>query len=156
MILMGRAVARAVLTAVFLAHAAGLAAAEGEARLKAEYGNLRKNPKPRPSQIPDGTNWWLYDVSLREETGRTGALLTGWRKCYGDPEFTVCDPLRRNIKELFGTDRVSPGGMIRLRQPAWVWAEHTGYLYTISVTYYGLDDKGNNVEASYSFKVKSD
>lgn len=147
--------AAVILLAAFLAPAAAIAGKGEAARIEAEYGEIGKNIQPRPTQTPEGANWWLYNVTLREKTGRIGVTLESWQKCYQGVGIMVCDPRRRNIKELFGTDRLPPGGMIRLRRPAWVWAEPTGNYYKVRGTYYGRDDKGNKVKAVYRFGVTS-
>ncbi len=150
------AAAAVILMAAFLPTAAALAGEGNAARVEAEYGEIRKNARPRPPRTPEGTNWWLYDITLREKTGLVGVTVESWQKCYQGVGIMTCDPRRDNIKELFGTDRLPPGGMIRLRRSAWVWAEPTGNDYKVRGTYYGRDDNGNKVEAVYRLGVTSD
>ena len=153
------AIAVAVCGLPFLIAAAeaddGQAIAPVRAEVAATVSRMRMNTPPRPAQTPPDANWWLYDVELLEKSGRTGVTLKTWRKCYQSPDMTLCEPWDTDIKRLFGTDRIPKGGAIRLLKPAWVWAEKTGYEYTISATYRGVDDRGHAVKAAYRFTITS-
>lgn len=141
---------------VFPAVAVPAGEGAGSAALEAVIGDRRADALPRPAQATAGSNWWLYDVQLKETGGDVGVTVESWRKCYGIGQMGRCDPWRGNISELFGTDRIPAGGSISLIVPAWVWAEKTGRTYTISATYRGRDDNGRAVEAGYEFSIKSE
>lgn len=130
----------------------------GRTVLTATVVNMRTNVPPRPAKTPPDANWWLYDVELKETGGKTGVTLTSWRKCYLSPVpiKTRCEPWKDNIKELYGTDYIPKGGSVRILKSAWVWAERTGYEYTITATYRGRDDEGRKVEAGYKFSIISE
>ena len=126
--------------------------------LAISINNMRTNVPPRPVKAPPGANWWLYDLELKETSGQTGITLTSWRKCYLSPVpiKTRCEPWKDNIKELYGTDYIPKGGSISILKSAWIWAEKTGYEYTITGTYRGRDDTGKKVEAGYKFSIISE
>jgi len=137
---------------------AGWAEAETKptAKFEARPGELLRNQPPSPPDAPEGTNWWYYPVTLRERSGRSGITLTGWRKCYITPDEVGCEKIRGNFKQLYGSDRIPAGGTLRLKKPAWVWAEKTGGTYDVEATYWGRDDAGHEVKAGYRFSVTSD
>ncbi len=126
--------------------------------LTATIDTMRTNVPPRPVKTPPDSNWWLYDVELKETGGKTGVTLTSWRKCYLSPVpiKTRCEPWKDNIKELYGTNYIPKGGSVRILKSAWIWAEKTGYEYTITATYRGRDDNGKKVEAEYKFSILSE
>jgi len=150
--------ALAAVIAVAQAGAAGAepAAATSGARFEVVAGTLTRNRPPRPPDAPAGVNWWHYDVTVRETSGRSGVTLTGWRKCYIARDSVGCEKVRDNFVDLFGANRVPAGGAIRLKRPAWVWADKTGDTYGVEATYWGLDDAGHEVRGGYRFKVRSD
>ncbi|MDA1090047.1 MAG: hypothetical protein O3A85_07030 [Proteobacteria bacterium] len=119
-------------------------------------GTLVKNQPPRPPDAPPGYNWWHYQVTLRETSGRAGVTLTGWTKCYVTKDDTGCENVRANFDTLYGTARVPAGGTVRLIRPAWVWADKTGNTYKVEANYWGVDDNGHKVESGYKFKMTSD
>ncbi len=126
------------------------------AQFEVRAGALIKNRPPRPADAPPGVNWWHYEVTLRETSGRSGITLTGWTKCYFTKDDTGCEKVRSNFKDLYGTDRVPAGGTVRLLGPAWVWAGKTGDTYKVEANYRGVDDSGHKVEGGYTFKMTSD
>lgn len=139
-----------------------LAAAEQAAvpRLAApfsvEAGARSLNQPPRPAAAPDGYNWWYYNVVLREMSGRSAITLTGWSKCYTTKDDTGCEDIRDNFQQLFGATRIPAGGTLKLKTPAWVWADKNGGTFKIKATYWGRDDDGNEVKSGYRFTIKSD
>jgi len=121
-----------------------------------EAGARSLNQPPRPSDAPGSSNWWYYDVILRETSGRTGITLSGWTKCYTTKDDTGCEKVRNNFQHLFATDRIPPGGTLKLKKPAWVWADKNGDTFKVEATYWGRDDDGNEVKSGYRFTIKSD
>ncbi|NQU60418.1 MAG: hypothetical protein HQ512_04755 [Rhodospirillales bacterium] len=129
---------------------------EATAGMVAETSELIRNAGPRPPDAAPGANWWYYGVVLKETSGKSGIRLTGWSKCYITRDDVGCENVRSNFQKLYGTDRIPPGGEIRLLKPAWVWAKKTGNAYEVEGSYWGLDDNGNKVRASYRLKFRSD
>ena len=141
-----------VAAAIFGAAAAAMPAAHFEVRA----GTLIKNQPPRPPDAPQGVDWWHYQVTLRETSGRAGITLTGWTKCYITKDDAGCKNIRTNFMDLYGTTRVAAGGTVRLIRPAWVWAGKTGDTYKVEANYWGIDDNGHKVESGYKFNITSD
>ena len=126
------------------------------ASLSASYSNLRKNEGSPPPGFGGG-NWWYYDVKLKEESGNVGITVQKRQRCYtsNNPSFpSWCDPEKTDIATLFGTNHISAGGQITGNNP-WVWFNRDGYTYTVTETFWGIDDNSNNKQTSYSFTVTS-
>lgn len=126
------------------------------AQFEVRAGALMKNRPPRPADAPPGVNWWHYQVTLSETSGRSGITLTGWTKCYITKDDSGCEKVRSNFKDLYGATRIPAGGAVRLIRPAWVWAGKTGDTYKVEANYWGMDDNGHKVEGGYTFKMTSD
>ncbi|MBC8338476.1 MAG: hypothetical protein ISR51_06170 [Rhodospirillales bacterium] len=129
--------------------------AKPPARLEVTVAPRVQNRPPRPKGTPEDANWWHYGVTIREVTGQAGVTLTGWTKCYVGPRQSACEMVRANFKSLFGTDRVPAGGSIRLKKPAWVWADKSVPQMGVEARYIGVDDNGNPVQAGYTFRLTS-
>jgi len=128
-------------------------AADG-AVLSATAGERVRNGRPKPEPVPENVVWFLYPVTLRETSGRAGITLLGYKKCYegGETFLRYCSGVLRDIVQLYGTDRLPPGGSLITKRPAWVWSEPTGKEITVTVTYFAEDDSGRAVEAEYRFR----
>lgn len=132
------------------------AKAPAVAHMEIQTSDLIRNAGPRPPDAEPGANWWYYGVILKETSGKSAIRLTGWSKCYITKDDVGCEKVRSNFKTLYGTDRIPPGGEIRLLKPAWVWAKKTGGTYSVEGSYWGVDDQSNKVRASYRLKFTSD
>jgi len=128
-------------------------AAEG-AVLSATAGERARGGLPKPEAVPEGVVWVLYPVTLRETSGRAGITLLGYKKCYegGETFHRYCTDVLRDIAQLYGADRLPPGGSLVTKRPAWVWSEPTGKTITVTVTYFAEDDIGRPLEAEYRFR----
>jgi len=122
--------------------------------LTVKAGELVRSGRPKPDAVPEGVVWFLYPVTLSETSGRAGVTLLGYKKCYegGETFLRYCTDVLRDIAELYGTDRLPPGGSLITKRPAWVWSEPTGKEITVTVTYFGEDDGGRPLEAGYRFR----
>ncbi|MGA2468736.1 MAG: hypothetical protein ABSH06_30900 [Thermodesulfobacteriota bacterium] len=121
--------------------------------LNASYSNLRKNEGSPPLGFESG-NWWYYDVTLKETSGNVGVTVNSRQTCYGASDGTNwCDPVKTDMIGEFGTNHISAGGTI-INPNGWVWF-YSGYDYSTTETYWGVDDNGNNVQSSFRFTVTS-
>lgn len=143
-----------VLLAVWQGGAVG-AEPSSKAAFAAESGTVIRNGAPKPPNVPDDVIWFVYPVTLKETSGKSGVKVTGYRKCYegGETFRKFCDGVRTDIKRLYGADTIAPGGTLHLKRPAWVWSEPTGRTITVTVTYFAEDDDGKPLEAAYAFNV---
>jgi len=122
-----------------------------KASLSASFSNLKKNSGSPPSGFGGG-NWWYYDISLKETSGNAGITVNSRQKCFSASDGNNwCNSEKTDIIPNFGTNYISANGIINER-PNWVWFT-AGFTYTITETYRGIDDNGNNVQSSYSFTV---
>jgi cysteine-rich repeat protein len=127
------------------------------ASFSASYSNLQKNSGSRPPGVPIGANWWYFDVTLIENTGNVGIMVEERQTCYtsNNPIFpSWCDSVKTDITTWYGTNYITPGNQINGNNQ-WIWFENDGFTYTLTETLKGLDDNGNNMQASYVITVTS-
>lgn len=126
-----------------------------EANFNATYSNLQKNTGSNPESDEckpnQGCNWWYYDTTLQELDGFVGITVNSRQKCFDFPVLNdYCDPVKTDITNWFGTNYISPGGQI-IWNNNWIYT--TDPSMTVTETYWGVDDNGNNVTTNYTFTV---
>jgi len=128
------------------------------ASLSASFSNLQKNTGTIPPRVTTGANWWYFDVTLSETGGDVGITIQKRQRCYtsNNPSFpSWCDPEKTDIATWYSTDYISSGNQIN-GPNQWAWFEKDRFTYTVTETFWGLDDNDNNLQTSYSFTVTSD
>ncbi len=129
-----------------------------KAQLEASYSNLRRNELPRPPGVPEGANWWYYNIILKEIGGNVGATIQKRQMCFSSPQYQNgepwCDPKKTDMADVYGTNYIPSGGEI-VKKDACLWL-YPGYTATAVQTFSGGDNNGNEIETIYSFTIISD
>ena len=121
------------------------------ANFNATYSNIQKNfgSNPSPSFCVSGWNWWYFNTTLQELDGIVGITVNQRQKCYEFPILSnYCDIVKTDITNKFGTDYISSGGQI-FDEDSWICTDDSSM--TVTETFWGIDNNGNNVQDSYSF-----
>lgn len=96
------------------------------------------------------TKTTYYFTSKISETNGVGVTIKSRQKCYKSScHIDWCDPIKKDISLLYGTDHISPNGHIS--NPTNYIGVNKGCTATMTETFKGIDDNGHNVQASYSF-----
>ena len=95
-------------------------------------------------QQQDEYTYYYYASTVKENSGSVGVTINSRQKCFA---VDGCGPIKTNIAEDYGTNSIAPGGQIS--DPANYW--FTSYVSeTMTETFWGADNNGNPVSASYT------
>jgi len=97
-----------------------------------------------------------YSSTIFETGGDVGATINSRQKCYYWEEYGLpkqsCDPVKYDIATDYGTNHIIPDEQIT--DPLNFVDLTNGYSYTVTETFWGIEDgSGNPVSTSYSFSV---
>ncbi len=106
-----------------------------KAQLQASYNLIN-------TRNENGITYYDYESTISEIGGKFGVTIDSRQKCY---QSRGCDPMKTNIAQDYGANYITSGNSISDPENYWYTDLNSE---TMTETFYGTDDNGNQVQAS--------
>jgi len=118
--------------------------------IKATSSNMTKNTGDQPAGTPPNIDWWYWELSLKNDNNFGVTILKRWKQL-SSPYVNKSEEVKDSFVEAFGTDYIPPTGEI-VNRHAWAFfpRQPAPYQATFTMTFYGKDDFGRDVQVSSS------